>query len=195
MEFAEFAKLYGFDHITSSPIFSQSNGQAERTVQTLKNILHKTDDPFMSLLVYRSTPMSWCGLSPAELCMGRKLRANLPQTVDQLKPQWSYIGNCSRLNEASKKKQQQEYDHRYKARLLPPITNDSPVWVNTGATIIPERVMKQHGTPRSYIIKTPSGLYRRNRRHLNPSPSLKFRNSVTYVDNTDQAPTLETVTL
>ena len=95
MEFAEFAKLYGFDHITSSPIFSQSNGQAERTVQTLKNLLHKTDDPFMSLIVYRNTPMSWCGLSPAELCMGRKLRANLPQTIDQLKPQWSYVGNFS----------------------------------------------------------------------------------------------------
>ena len=88
MEFAEFTKLYGFDHITSSPIFSQSNGQAERKVQTLKNILHKTDDPFMSLLVYRSTPMSWCGLSPAELCIGQKLRTNFPQTVDQLKPQW-----------------------------------------------------------------------------------------------------------
>ena len=189
LEFAEFAKLYGFDHITSSPIFSQSNGQAERTVQTLKNILHKTDDPFMSLLVYRSTPMSWCGLSPAELCMGRKLRANLPQTIDQLKPQWSYIGNFSRLNEAFKKKQQQEYDRRHKARPLPPIPNDSPVWVNTGTTIIPGRVMKQHGTPRSYIIKTPSGLLRRNRRHLNPSPGLELRNSVTHDDNTDQAPT------
>ena len=27
MEFVEFAKLYGFDHITNSPIFPQSNGQ------------------------------------------------------------------------------------------------------------------------------------------------------------------------
>ena len=49
--------------------------------------------------------------------------------------------------------------------------------------------MKQHGTPRSYIIKTPSGLLRRNRRHLNPSPGLKLRNSATHDDNTDQAPT------
>ena len=49
--------------------------------------------------------------------------------------------------------------------------------------------MKQHGTPHSYIIKTPLGLLRRNRRHLNPSPGLKLRNSVTYDDDTDQAPT------
>ena len=49
--------------------------------------------------------------------------------------------------------------------------------------------MKQHGTPRSYIIKTLSGLLRRNRRHLNPSPGLELRNSVTHDDNTDQAPT------
>ena len=93
-----------------------------------------------------------CGLSPAELCMGRKLRANLPQTIDQLKPQWSYIGNFFRLNKALKKKQQQEYDRRYKARPLPPIPNDSPEWVNTGTTTIPGRVVKQHGTPRSYIV-------------------------------------------
>ena len=36
LEFAEFAKEYGFNHVTSSPYFPQSNGQAERTVQTLQ---------------------------------------------------------------------------------------------------------------------------------------------------------------
>ena len=38
-EFAEFALSYQFQHITSSPLFPQSNGQAERTVQTAERLL------------------------------------------------------------------------------------------------------------------------------------------------------------
>ena len=38
-EFKKFSDHYGFKHTTSSPYFSQSNGQAERCVQTVKNWL------------------------------------------------------------------------------------------------------------------------------------------------------------
>ena len=86
-EFLTFASSYGFQHITSSPKFPQSNGQAERCVQTIKNLLKKSNDPCLSLLSYRSTPLSWCDLSPAELCMGRRLRTSLPQTDKLLTPQ------------------------------------------------------------------------------------------------------------
>ena len=41
-EFAEFAKEYGFKHIFSSPRYPQSNGLAERAVQTAKNLMKKT---------------------------------------------------------------------------------------------------------------------------------------------------------
>ena len=46
-EFAEFAKTFQFKHVTSSPHYPASNGQAERTVQTIKNLLKKADDPFL----------------------------------------------------------------------------------------------------------------------------------------------------
>ena len=39
-EFAEFAKAYGFQHITSSPRFPQSNGEAERMVKTIKGLVN-----------------------------------------------------------------------------------------------------------------------------------------------------------
>ena len=40
-EFKKFSDHYGFKHTTSSPYFSQSNGQAERCVQTVKNLIKK----------------------------------------------------------------------------------------------------------------------------------------------------------
>ena len=44
-EFEEFTKKYDIRHETSSPHYPQSNGQAERFVQTIKNILQKSADP------------------------------------------------------------------------------------------------------------------------------------------------------
>ena len=92
-EFMSFASSYGFQHITSSPKFPQSNGQAERCVQTVKNLLKKSNDPYLALLSYRATPLSWCDLSPAELSMGRRLRTSVPQTDKFLVPEWPYLKN------------------------------------------------------------------------------------------------------
>ena len=55
-EFRQFAKDYTVTHVMSSPNFPQSNGQAERGVKTVKNLLKDARDPFLSLLSYRSTP-------------------------------------------------------------------------------------------------------------------------------------------
>ena len=70
-EFADFAAYYAFVHTTSSLYFPQSNGHVERAVQTVKNLLKDAGDPYLALLTYWSTPLPWCGLSPAELLMGR----------------------------------------------------------------------------------------------------------------------------
>ena len=73
-EFAKFAEDWGFTHIISSPKYPQSNGEAECMVQTTRNLLTKSDDPYEALLAYRATPLE-NGFSPAELCMGRRLYA------------------------------------------------------------------------------------------------------------------------
>lgn len=87
-EFKNFAKTWDFEHVTSSPLYPQSNGLAERTVQTAKTILDKAhaqgSDPYLSLLEYRNTPVD--GLkSPAQLLMIRRLHLVLPTTERQLR--------------------------------------------------------------------------------------------------------------
>ncbi len=84
-EFAEFAEKWGFAHITSSPKYPQSNGLAEKTVQTLKNMIKKSDDPYLGLLEYRNTPIDDIA-SPAQLLMSRRLRSLIQCTNELLKP-------------------------------------------------------------------------------------------------------------
>ena len=100
-EFAEFAKAYEFNYITSSPRFPQSNGQAERAVKTAKQLIQKSKDPFMALLSYRTTPLPWCNLFPAELCMSKRLR---PQVDKSLVPEWNYVNNFRQIKGVNKKK-------------------------------------------------------------------------------------------
>lgn len=106
-EFKEFSEMYKFRHITSSPRYPQSNGQAERAVQTVKQLINKqlqeqSGDPCMGLLYYRATPFLWCGLSPAEMLMVRQLRTSIPQTDKLLIPNWSYLLDFRQKNQAFK---------------------------------------------------------------------------------------------
>ena len=70
-EMKQFAGQYGSNHITSSPHYPQSNGQAEHAIQTVKKLLKQVEDPWMALLNYHAAPLPWCNLSPAELLKGR----------------------------------------------------------------------------------------------------------------------------
>ena len=74
--FSTFSNDYGFTHITSSPQFPQSNGEAEYTVKTVKALLKKCDDRkedhYLALIAYRVTHLE-CRYSPAELLMSHML--------------------------------------------------------------------------------------------------------------------------
>lgn len=92
------------DHVTTAPFHPQSNGQAERFVDTFKRAVKKIRegrgkmdaalDTF--LLTYRSTPNQSApnGLSPSEVMFGRRVRTclellrpppdNPPEPVQQL---------------------------------------------------------------------------------------------------------------
>ena len=171
-EFTDFARQYDFCHLTSSPLYPQSNGQAERGVQTVKGLLKEVDDPYMSLLNYRTTPFPWCNLSPAELSMGRQLRSNLPQIKDKQRPAWPYLEEFCKQNELFKQRQKADFDRRHRVRPLPPIPSDTEVWITSGDQPIPGRVTATALTPRSYLVETSPGHahIRRNRQHINVVP-------------------------
>ena len=84
-EFAQFMKDYDIKHTTSSPYHPQANGQAERTVQTVKHLLVKAKDPYKALLDYRNSPLD-TGFSSAQLFLGRRLKTTLPTTSKLLQP-------------------------------------------------------------------------------------------------------------
>ena len=163
----EFANTYGFNHITSSPHYPQSNGLVERTVKTIKALLRHTNDPCLALLSYRSTPLPWCNFSPSELSMGRKVKTDIPQTANHFTPQWHFLPDFQRKENKFKEKQKKNYDRRHRVKPADTLPDDSLVWVTTGNNQTPGRVVSNAGTPRSYLVTTPSGLVRRNRQHLN----------------------------
>ena len=81
--FQSFCSANGIKHVRISAYHPRSNGQAERSVQLIKNALKRNDHPDLEMRLnkvlfgYRTTPHSSTGVSPAELLQGRKLRTYL----------------------------------------------------------------------------------------------------------------------
>ena len=165
-EFSQFASTYCFDHLTSSPYFPQSNGEAERAVRTIKQLLKKADDPYVALLAYRNTPLH-LGFSPAQLLMSRRLRTSVP-TIHSLRvPNVPDQSSVSHQDKKEKHKQKLNFDSRHRAADLKSLAPGDCVWLPDQQSA--GRVVAENA-PRSYDVETPAGQYRRNRRHVIPLP-------------------------
>lgn len=168
-EFKQFAKEYDFNRVTSSPHFPQSNGLAERTVQTVKKLLQDSD-PCLALFNFRATPLPWCRLCPSQLLMGRPLRSNLPSVQENLVPDWSHLRQFAQMDREYKLKQKQDFDKRHRTSQLPIIPDDTPVYVETEGQRASGVIVGQDASPRLYWVDTSNQVVRRNRRHLVPRP-------------------------
>ena len=140
-EMNEFKKFYAFVHVASSPHYPQSNGLAERTVKTVKYLLENSQDFHLALLTYRATPMPWCGLSPAELLMGRRIRTDVPRVKHLFVPRWPHLNNFRMLDQKHKAEQKRYYDRRHRVRPLAPYPDDSSVWVDTRGRQVPGQIV------------------------------------------------------
>lgn len=102
--------------------------------------------------------------------MGRKLRTTLPQVKKCLIPKWGYLGEFREKNGKFKESQRRNFNKSHRAQDLPPIPDDTDVWITSEDQTIRGRVVKAAGAPRSYVVETPAGQVHRNRQHLNVVP-------------------------
>ena len=170
-EWQRFAEQYDFKHVTSSPLYPQSNGKAEKGVHILKQLLKKAadsdSDPYLALLSYRATPLE-CGLSPAELLMNRKLRTTLPCISKPTSETSKHLDLEQKLLQ-QKIKQKSFYDRA--AKQLPPLSRNDTVRIEEPGGWKTKATVLQEVAPRSFTVRTEEGqIFRRNRRSLLKTP-------------------------
>ena len=170
-EFKKFASEWGFKHTTSSPEYPQSNGAAERAVQTAKRILRKAAvdkrDPFEGLLKYRNTPFEDIGVSPAQLLMSRRTRTMLPTHRRLLQPQVVEPNGVVKVLQDRQNSSKRNYDKQ--SRDLPPLAAGDKVRIRPNRD---REWRKAEVLPRSYLLQDERGhIYRRNRRQIISVPN------------------------
>lgn len=161
----EFSKNWNFNLVTSSPYCPQSNGMAERAIQTIKKLLKKcqatNSDPYMALLNLRSAPNNF-GYSPAQVLMSRRLRCKLPVINERLKPRTiDSKAYCKDLTNASK-----NCGKHNKASNINP---NKPIYFKRAPDDLwyPGSILSSLSQPRSYLVSDTQGrTYRRNSKHI-----------------------------
>ena len=169
-EFRRFARDWEFNHLTSSPGHSQSNGMAESAVKTVKRLIKKANkdgtDPWLAILDHRNTPSEGMKSSPAQRLMSRRTRTLLPTSEKLLKPKLAE----NVQEEKWKTRTKQAFYYNRNARDLPPLkTGDSVRIQPTSNPKAPwkKATVQEQVNMRSYKVLTEDGsALRRNRRHL-----------------------------
>ena len=178
-EFKDFARDWDFEHSTSSPKYPQSNGLAEKTVQTAKKILTKAKEdgknPLLALLEYRCTPVD--GLrSPAEILYGRQLRSILPSANHHLQQNLPNMPQIVKRRQVMQARQKEYYDRS--ARPLNPLQVEDQVHLQMNNKWQEGKIIGKADSPRSYIVETQDGgTYRRNRRLIRKDAESKINPS------------------
>ena len=165
-EFKNFAQMWNFQQVTSSPKYPQSNGLAERAVRSAKSLMNKcaedNTDPYLALLFIRNTQRP--GLeSSAERLFSRHTKTTLPTKEISLKPK--LVEKVSENLKRIRMQKKQYYDKR--ARPLQKLEPKDIVRMETdkGFEKI-GKIVKEADRPRGYVVEINGKQYERNRKHL-----------------------------
>ena len=172
-EFRDFALEFDFRHKTSSPFFPQTNGEAESAVKVVKKLLSQQSLE-IALLNYRTTPHSSTGTSPASALMGRQLKTKIPRLPENLTPQPASDIDIRKADHHAKARYKFSYDRRHGATPLSQLEPENQVLIKTDGDKTwdkPGTIVAADPENRSYLVNSPTGVLRRNRKHLQQVPS------------------------
>ena len=189
--FAEFGRMWNFDHQPSSPGNSKGNarnGAAEAAVKTVKRMMNRSrargEDPYMGLLSLRNTPQEGMDTSPAQRLMSRRTRTVVPTSSVLLQPKQNVMQK--QQLEAKKLKANERYTGRRELRPLQvgeavrmqPIDGRSTTWKKA--------VVKSSLKPRTYEVESEDGVvYRRTRQLLRTTQPTAPQQRYTTSETTD----------
>ena len=78
---------------------------------------------------------------------GPATETDVPQVQQLLVPNWPHLEGFEQKDMQLKLQQKKNYDCRHRVRPLPPLSEDTPVWVNTQDRQIPGRIITSAATP------------------------------------------------
>ena len=167
-EFVVFAKSWMFQHITSSPHYSQSNGKAENAVKMVKRLFTKCkksgQSEFLVLLDWRNTPTEGVGTSPAQRLMGRRCKILLPIASTLLQPRYSTDEESHAI--MGTKERQRYYYNKHTKPLQPILQGETVRMKLPGQKVWSAGTCLGSGGPCSYNVRINGSVYRHNRRQL-----------------------------
>lgn len=170
LEFRRFEAEWQFRLITSSPLYPRSNGLAERAVQTIKNLLKRCakdgSDIQAALLNLRNVPRDGDLGSPVQRLYGRRTRTTVPTKSNLLKP--GVIPDVTQKMMQARARQKVNADkHATKAPTME--AGDRVKLLTDHRNWVPAQVVRKHQSPRSYIVRTNTGTFRRNSSVIRPT--------------------------
>ena len=178
-EFLQFSIEWQFQHITSSPVYPQSNGKIENTVRTIKRLFEKCaisgQSEFRALLDWRNTPSEGMGSSPAQRIMGRRCKTTLPCSEVLLQPKYDVDVDAKNLR--LRKQKQVNYYNRNTKKTRVLTKGDDVRMRRPGSNLWTRATVIEKVGPRSFNVDVNGTIYRRNQRHLRWSVEQKLQNS------------------
>ena len=145
--FRSFASDWGYTVTSSSPTYPQSNGISEKAGHTIKWILEEAEDPYITLLEYRNTPVTGMSYSPAQLLMSHATCTKLPVQAHIL--QLCLATNVKKELQACQERQ--VYYYNKGAKPLESLKPEEGVRIQNKNQWVPAQVKEETGAPRSYI--------------------------------------------